>query len=78
MDHYRLYVLDRDGAVVRCHDIAALNDDGALTKAKSLANGLAFEVWQSVRRVGCRGSHGEKAASRMTLTDKLNADSKSG
>jgi hypothetical protein len=53
MPDYQVYVVDDAGRILAAPEVVTCDDDQrALRKAKSLANGHDLEVWQGARIVG--------------------------
>jgi hypothetical protein len=51
MAHYRMYLLDDHNKIVSGTDLVCDDDSDAEAQARLQADGQAFEVWQSTRRV---------------------------
>ena len=51
MQHYRVYVIGRDGHFIRSIDLNCMDDSAAIEAAKQLIDGHDLELWQSDRKI---------------------------
>src|SRR4051794_33953742 len=47
--HYRAFVLDADGNVLRIEHLAVPNDDAAISLAGAMVEGRVIELWDGLR-----------------------------
>jgi hypothetical protein len=57
MHHYRAYILDHEGHIIRPVDLFCDNDDAAKDEARLLVAGHDVELWQLDRKISVF-SHG--------------------
>jgi hypothetical protein len=48
---YRVYTVGDDGHFIKVDEIDATDDDGAISQAQKLQNGLPLEIWNASRIV---------------------------
>ncbi len=51
MDHYRVYVIGRDGRFIKSIDLSCADDNAAIESTKQLIDGHDLELWQRDRRI---------------------------
>ena len=51
MQHYKIYLIGKDGRFFKAIDIGCEDDAAAVAEAKTLVDGHDLELWQRDRRI---------------------------
>jgi hypothetical protein len=56
MQHYRVYVIGKDGHFIKCIDLSCSDDAAAVAQTTKLVDGHDLELWQRDRKVAAFAS----------------------